>query len=95
MISLRAYLDHWASAGPERPAIAATLNALADGAAELAAIIAEGPLAGDLGEVVGDSRDGDGQKALDRRADTLFLERLRAAPVRTVVSEEQAEPMSL
>lgn len=95
MISLRAYLDHWASAQGDRPALAAALNALADGAAELAGLIAEGPLAGDLGEVVGDSRDGDGQKLLDLRADALFLDRLRAAPVRTVISEEQAGPIAL
>ncbi|RAI57376.1 class 1 fructose-bisphosphatase [Roseicella frigidaeris] len=95
MISLRAYLDDWASAQGDRAALAATLNALAEGAAELAGLIAEGPLAGDLGEVVGDSRDGDGQKLLDRRADALFLERLRAAPVRAALSEEQAEPVAL
>jgi fructose-1,6-bisphosphatase I len=69
--------------------------ALADAAIDLAELVAEGPLAGALGEVVADSLDGDGQKLLDRRANEMFLTRLAAAPVRAAASEELPEPVVL
>jgi fructose-1,6-bisphosphatase I len=93
--TLREHLDAWAGASDGRQAIAATVLAIAEGAAELAALVAAGPLAGDLGEVIGESRDGDGQKVLDQRAHDLFIEKLWQAPVAAVVSEEAAEPVEL
>lgn len=88
MTTLADYLDRWASGGPERPPIAATVAALAQAAAELSELVRLGPLAGDMAEVVAESRDGTGQKALDVRAQALFEERLAAAPVAWLASEE-------
>jgi len=85
----------WAGDSRGRAEIAATIQALADAAAELATIVAFGPLAGDLGQVLGESRDGGGRKALDLRADAIFLARLRQALVAAIVSEAVAEPLLL
>lgn len=95
MTTLREHLDGWAGASAGRRAIAETTAAVADAAADLAEIVAHGPLAGDLGAVLGASEDGDGQKALDIRANDLFLGHLRRAPVAAVVSEEMPHPVAL
>lgn len=95
MTQLPEHLRAWAGASTGRQAIAETVAALARASAELAEIVAEGPLAGELGRVVGASEDGDGQKALDVRANDLFLDHLRAAPVAAVASEEMPEPVAL
>jgi len=46
-----------------------------------------------MGAVVAASDDGDGQKALDVHANSLFLDRLRDAPVAAIASEELPEPV--
>ena len=51
--------------------------------------IAMGEIAGDHGSEVGTNLGGDGQKALDVLADTLFSEALRGSAVRHYASEEQ------
>ncbi|MCS6780542.1 MAG: class 1 fructose-bisphosphatase [Geminicoccaceae bacterium] len=88
MTTLAEYLDRWASGSADRPPIAATVAALAQAAAELSELVRLGPLAGAMAEVVAESRDGTGQKALDVRAEELFEEKLRAAPVAYLASEE-------
>lgn len=94
MTTLAEHLDRWAGADPDRGAIAATMAALAAASAELAEFVALGALAGAMGTVVGESNDGDGQKALDVHANGLFLDHLRAAPVAAIASEELAEPVA-
>lgn len=88
MTTLAEHLDRWASGDDARPPIAATVAALAKAAAELSELVRLGPLAGDMAEVVAESRDGTGQKALDVRAEELFETHLRAAPVAWLASEE-------
>jgi fructose-1,6-bisphosphatase I len=88
MTTLAEHLDRWASGNDARPPIAATVAALAAAAAELGALVRLGPLAGDMAEVVAESRDGTGQKALDVRAEELFETHLRSAPVAWLASEE-------
>jgi len=88
MTTLAEHLDRWASGNDARPPIAATVAALAAAAAELGALVRLGPLAGDMAEVVAESRDGIGQKALDVRAEELFETHLRSAPVAWLASEE-------
>ena len=95
MTTLREHLDGWAGASVGRQAIAETVAAIADASAELAGLVAHGPLAGDLGAVLGASADGDGQKALDVCANDFFLGHLRRAPVAAVVSEELPQPVVL
>jgi fructose-1,6-bisphosphatase I len=72
-----------------------TISAIASAAAQLATVIAQGPLAGDLGRVLNAGIDGDGQKAIDVYANTLFTDHLRAANVAAVLSEEVPEVVVL
>ncbi len=95
MTKLAEHLEAWAGVSNGRQAVAETVAALARASVELAELVAEGPLAGELGRVVGASDDGDGQKALDVRANDLFLDHLRAAPVAAVASEEMPDPVAL
>ncbi|MFC7476437.1 class 1 fructose-bisphosphatase [Dankookia sp. GCM10030260] len=95
MVQLSEHLEAWAGISAGRQAVAETVFALSRASAELAALIAQGPLAGELGRVVGASDDGDGQKALDVRANDLFLHHLRNAPVAAVASEEMPHAIPL
>ena len=93
--SLDCYLGGWSNGAEDRAAIARTVSSIAGVCAELSNIIASGPLAGNLAEVVGDNSDGDAQKALDVRAHALFVEALRDTPVAVIGSEESPEPIPL
>jgi fructose-1,6-bisphosphatase I len=95
MTMLREHLSAWCATGTNREAIAETIAAIAGGAARLETIIAQGPLAGDVGRIIGPSADGDGQKALDRHASELFVEQLRNTAVAAVASEEAADVITL
>lgn len=95
MTILGEHLERWAAGRPERVGQAAVIAAAAAAAAELADIVAAGPLAGALGAVVGASRDGDGQKALDVRAEELFVARLRHTPLAWLASEEQEQAVAM
>ncbi|WP_428486745.1 class 1 fructose-bisphosphatase [Rhodopila sp.] len=79
----------------DRQAVVQTIAAIASGAAELATVIARGPLAGDVGRILGASADGDGQKALDLYANDVFTNHLRIAGVAAVASEEMADVVEL
>ena len=76
-------------------ALAPVIEALCEVGREVASIIAKGPLAGALGEGVGENTDGDQQKALDVMADEMFEARLRATQVRWYASEEQEGVLEL
>lgn len=95
MTTLRDHLARWAGTDAARRDIAGALDAIAQAAAELSDLVALGSLGGQFGDVVGDSLDGDGQKALDLRANALFLDALRAAPVAVAASEEDPDPVVL
>ena len=62
MVQLAEHLEAWAGASTGRQAVAETVFALARASAELAELIAQGPLAGELGRVVGASDDGDARR---------------------------------
>jgi fructose-1,6-bisphosphatase I len=93
--TLHEHLATWASTAQDRQPVADTIAVIATAAAQLATVIAQGPLAGDLGRILGASNDGDGQKALDVYANTLITDHLRAAPVAAVVSEESNDVVAL
>ena len=88
MATLQECLADWSGENPDRMAIAGIVEAIAAAAGELATIIAQGPLAGDLGRILGDSEDGDGQKALDLCANEIYKRHLRTAGAASVASEE-------
>lgn len=95
MTTLAEHLQAWVAARPERAPIAETITALARAAAELAELVRLGPLAGEMAEVIAESRDGVGQKALDVRAEELFEAELERAPVAYLASEERDDVLEL
>lgn len=89
---LKRYLAAWAGKSGPRRDIATTLEALAEACIEISALVARGPLAGELGAAMGENEDGDTQKALDLIANDLLVEALHGAPVSCLISEELKEP---
>lgn len=94
-VTLAEHLAAWVVADPGRRTLADLLQAAATVAAGLAATIADGPLAGRLGERVAASGGGDEQTALDERADRMFLAAFQAAGASAYASEEQPQPLML
>jgi len=93
---LMQYLADWAGSDRLRGDVAATIGALAGAAAEIAGLVAKGPLAGALGASRGlDNGGGDEQKELDHLCDQMIIEALRAAPVAALASEEADHPHAL
>jgi fructose-1,6-bisphosphatase I len=74
-----------------RPVCRVVLD-LAEAGQRIAAILALGPLAGKLGAKVGESLDGDGQKALDVMAHHILREAMLSGLVRDFASEEAEAP---
>lgn len=94
-ITLETYIEGWGSVNPERTAVAKAILAIAGAAKSIADLVGQGALAGKLGALVGDSKRGDPQKALDVRANDLLAAALREAPVAVLASEELDEPATL
>jgi len=84
-------LEDYLREQPDSPdlqqAKAATILGISTAAKQIAALVARGPLAGDLGAAHGDNVDGDTQKELDLLANELIINELRKAPVAILVSE--------
>ena len=91
-VTLHSHLDRSASQTPNGTAVAAVIEAIAAAAIDLAALIADGPLAGITGQNGGVNPDGDQQKDIDLAADELMRRALRTCPVAAVLSEEVALP---
>ena len=89
---LKRYLENWTGDSELRRDISQTIEAIAEACTEISALVARGPLAGELGADQGDNEDGDTQKALDLIANDLLIEALHAAPVSCLVSEELKDP---
>jgi fructose-1,6-bisphosphatase I len=92
---LELYLEESAAKSPELAAVCQAVLGLAAAGREIAKILGQGPLAGALSRLVGDSRDGDGQKALDVITHDLVRDALRDAPVQWFASEEAEHPEQL
>ena len=86
-MSLENYLASWAGTGETR-AVAQTIQALARAGTVISNLIAQGPLAGSMGEVVARNSDGDAQKELDHLTNVQIIEALNSAPVAYIASEE-------
>jgi fructose-1,6-bisphosphatase I len=91
-VTLRSHLDRSVARIPHGAAVAAVIEAVAAAAVELAALIADGPLADITGAESGINSDGDRQKDIDVLADGMMRRALRDAPVAAVLSEEAALP---
>jgi fructose-1,6-bisphosphatase I len=94
-VTLRAHLDQSASRTPHGAAVGEVIEAIAAAAIDLAALVADGPLAGITGRVDGVNSDGDQQKDIDVAADVMMRLALRGAPVAAVLSEEVTLPETL
>jgi fructose-1,6-bisphosphatase I len=90
--NLKNYLAIWTGNSDTRLAVSETIEAIAEACIEISALVARGPLAGELGAEQGDNSDGDTQIALDLIANDLIIEALHGAPVSCLVSEELEEP---
>lgn len=88
-------LADWVERFCPSPALGAAVVEIAGAAATVADLVAQGPLAGALGAVLGSNADGDAQKALDVRANEAFLDALRRAPVAVFASEETEAALAL
>lgn len=91
-LRLESYLDFSAQQHPELVPVCGTLLHLAHAGRRLAKILARGPLGGSLSTFVGQSRDGDGQKALDVIAHDTVRTALQYGSVKYFASEEADEP---
>ena len=94
-VTLRSYFDQSAAQTPHGPAVGEVIMAIAAAAVDLAALIADGPLAGITGQNGGINTDGDQQKDIDVAADEMMRRAMRTAPVAAVLSEEAALPETL
>ena len=94
-VTLRSHLDRPASQTPHAAAVGEVIEAIAAAAIDLAALIADGPLAGITGRVDGLNTDGDQQKDIDVAADQIMRRALSRAPVAAVLSEEAALPETM
>jgi fructose-1,6-bisphosphatase I len=93
--TLRSHLEKAAALTPQGAAVGEVIAAIAAASIELAALIADGPLAGITGQNGGINSDGDQQKDIDVVADKMMRRALRGAPVAAVLSEEAALPETL
>lgn len=91
-LRLDSYLDMMAGHRPDLVPVCQTIAAMANAGRRISRLLARGPLAGDLGAVIGASLDGDGQKALDAMTHALVREALTHAPVAVFASEEAEAP---
>jgi fructose-1,6-bisphosphatase I len=87
-LQLEAYLEACVARNPALAPVSQTILELSFAGCRIAAILARGPLAGALSTVVGESRDGDGQKIFDAMTHELVREALFASPVALFASEE-------
>jgi len=93
--TLKFYLAGWTNDSETRMAVAQTIETIAEACIEISALVARGPLAGELGAEQGGNADGDTQKALDLIANDLIIEAIQEAPVACLVSEELEEPFPI
>jgi fructose-1,6-bisphosphatase I len=94
-VTLRSHLDRSAPQTLHGAAAGGVIEAIAAAAIDLAALIADGPLAGITGRNGGTNPDGDQQKDIDVAADAMMRRALRRAPVAAVLSEEAELPETL
>jgi fructose-1,6-bisphosphatase I len=91
-LRLESYFDLTISHRPEMAPVCHTILSIAQAGRRIAKLLALGPLAGPLAAVIGDSRDGDGQKLLDDMANDMLRDALVNSPVAVFASEEADEP---
>jgi fructose-1,6-bisphosphatase I len=95
-VTLKDALNEQGPGGPDMPAAARVIEALAGAARDLADVIATPATGESLGARLGsDNSDGDQQRKLDLVAEDIFREALRGAGVGPYLSEETEGPLTL
>src|SRR5260370_37889935 len=94
-VTLRSHLDRSASQTPHGVAAGDVIEAIAVAAIELAALIADGPLADITGRSGCINSDGGQQKDIDGVPDGMMRGALHGAPVAAVPSEAATPPLIL
>ncbi len=93
--TLKSFLVDRAGADSDAMAVAETIDKLCGAAAEIADLISQGSLAGEMAAIVGDNADGDAQKFLDVKSNELIFAALAQSPVAVMGSEEDDEAVPL
>lgn len=91
-LRLETYLEQRANEQPSRKPVCRTVLSISHAGRRIAGILAHGPLAGELSARIGDSRDGDGQKALDILTHNILRDALLDGCVEYFASEEADKP---
>eukprot|EP01037_Dinobryon_pediforme_P026140 gene26140-28555_t len=94
MTSLTTFLERWTAGIPLRQSVADTVIAIANECRGISALIADGPLAGNLSAAVEENVQGEIQKALDQITNDRLIEACRRAPVAAIASEELDHPVA-
>ena len=92
MKSLEAYLGAWAGTDTARIAVARAISAIVEAGRDIAYLVAEGPLAGNLAAVVTENVQGEVQKHLDKYANDCLLAALGQTSIAAIASEELEHP---
>ncbi|PYF03643.1 D-fructose 1,6-bisphosphatase [Rhodopseudomonas faecalis] len=88
-LTLAQYTSEYAGTDPQRQAVAAAIDAIAEASVELSDLIGHGALAGITGQAQGSNNaDGDVQKDLDVRCDEIVTAALQKLPFAALASEE-------
>jgi fructose-1,6-bisphosphatase I len=93
--TLARYLADWSAGDRGRAEIAETVTVLAQAGRTIADLVTLGPLAGELGQVLGENIGGDTQKKLDLLAHQIVAGHLCRAPIAILGSEESDDPLVL
>ncbi len=94
--ALREHLTEWSGSDIRRATVAQTIVNLAEAGVEMARLIAQGPLAGDMAMTRGTHSEGtDTQKELDFVTHEMVTKALKKSPVAWMGSEEGADPLAL
>ncbi len=93
--SLYSFLEKWAGQDQLKRDVAATVHALADAGRDIAALVSDGPLAGELAAAMTENVQGEVQKFLDVHSNDLLVEACKRAPVAAIASEELDHPIAI
>ncbi len=93
--SLGEHLNEWAAGSALKKAVSDTIGSLANAGIEMARIVGQGPLAGEMAKIHGVHSDGESQNELDYITNKIVTDALKQAPVAWMGSEEEEEPVAL
>jgi fructose-1,6-bisphosphatase I len=94
MTDLTTFLKAWSKTDTTAGAVSEVILAIAEAGVGISALIADGPLAGNLGAAIEENVQGEVQKALDNITNERIIAACRKAPVAAIASEELDLPVA-